>query len=174
MFFLVFYKGHMSSWRLKASWIKVKGHKGQGQSSLRSRSKVTGVIYCLYMHWPTSTFACKCDVHRIFSFYFCGLYSVCFYPPGSTFIIGAFHTGSAQGSDQKILSWAWAKPSVWTGFSSDFQCRHGISDLSWRKFTLVAQLGPALESEPSSEPSQCQKHHNVWKRDISDNPLNIS
>ena len=23
------------------------------------------VMYGLYMHWPSSTFACKCDVHRI-------------------------------------------------------------------------------------------------------------
>ncbi len=26
--------------------------------------------------------------------------------------IGAFHTGSAQGSAQKILSWAWAEPEL--------------------------------------------------------------
>ncbi len=26
-------------------------------------------MYGLYMHWPPSTFACKCDVHRTFSFY---------------------------------------------------------------------------------------------------------
>ncbi len=25
-------------------------------------------MYGLYMHWPTSTFACKCDTRRIFLF----------------------------------------------------------------------------------------------------------
>ncbi len=50
-FFLEFYRGHLSSWRFK---VKVKAHKGQGQRS------------CLYMYGPPSTFACKCDVHRIF------------------------------------------------------------------------------------------------------------
>ncbi len=87
IFFLVLYKGHMSSWRLKASWVIIKGHKGQGQRSLRSRSKVTGVICCLYLHWPPSTFACKCDVHRIFSIMFGVLESEKFpdYPPSKLF-----------------------------------------------------------------------------------------
>ena len=66
IFFMVLYKGQMSSWKLKASWVKVRGHNGQGQRSLRSRSKVTGVKCCLYLHWPPSTLACKCDVYGIF------------------------------------------------------------------------------------------------------------
>ena len=76
--------------------------------------------------------------------------------------IGAIHTGSAQGSAQKLSR---AEPSVWTRFSSDFQCKSGISGLSCRMFTLV-------ESKPSSKPSQCEiphyiksKHNElVWQR----------
>ncbi len=75
---------------------------------------------------------------------------------------GAFNTGSAQGSglssenSELSLSRAWAEPSVWTRFSSDFQCRLGISDLSYRMFTLTARLRLGSESEPSPEPSQCE------------------
>ncbi len=65
---------------------------------------------------------------------------------------GALHTGSAQGSAQKILSWAWAEPSEWTRFSSDFQCRLGISDLSCRMFTLW--LGSGSAWNPSRAPSR--------------------
>ncbi len=48
--------------------------------------------------------------------------------------------------------------SHWLGseFSSDCQCRLGISDPSCRMFTLMAQLELGLESEASSEPSQCE------------------
>ncbi len=57
------------------------------------------------------------------------------------------------------LSQAWAEPSVWTRFSSEFQCRLGISDPSCRICTLVAQLMLGLESEPRSELSHCEIPH---------------
>ncbi len=59
--------------------------------------------------------------------------------------IEAFHTDSAQGSAQKILSRA-CEPSVWTRFSLDFQRRLGISDRSCMMFTPVVRLGLGLES----------------------------
>ncbi len=36
---------------------KVKGHRSRGQRSLYTQ-----------VHWPPSLFACKCDIHRIFTF----------------------------------------------------------------------------------------------------------
>ncbi len=69
--------------------------------------------------------------------------------------------GSGLGSEvsEPSRSWACPEPPVWTRFSSDFQCRIGISDPSSRVFTLVAQLGLSSESEPSLELSQCEMPH---------------
>ncbi len=51
--------------------------------------------------------------------------------------------------------------SVWTRFSSDFQCRLGISDPSCRMFTLMAQLRLSLESKPSLELSKSEMAQTV-------------
>ncbi len=63
-----------------------------------------------------------------------------------------FHTGSAQGSAQKILSSSWAEPSVWTRFSSDFQCRLGIFELQDVHTSDSTRAQLRIRAEPRVEP----------------------